>query len=114
MYHWQLGRIELLEEFKVILLNTSNRVLGIVDISVGEVQGTLADPKIIFSVALKTNSSKLILAHNHPSGNLNPSDADKRLTKKLIDGGKLLDIEVCDHLIIHENSYFSMADEVMF
>jgi len=72
--HWHLERIELLEEFKVILLNTCNRVLGIVDISVGGVQGTLADPKIIFSVALKTNSSKLILAHNHPSGNLNSSD----------------------------------------
>jgi len=55
------------------------------------VQGTLADPKIIFSVALKTNSSKIILAHNHPSGNLNPSDADKKLTQKLKDGGNLLE-----------------------
>jgi len=91
MQHWHLGRIELLEEFKVILLNTSNRVLGLIDISVGGVQGTLADPKIIFSVALKTNSSKIILAHNHPSGNLNPSDADKKLTQKLKDGGNLLE-----------------------
>lgn len=113
MQHWQLGRIELLEEFKVILLNTSNRVLGIVDISVGGVQGTLADPKIIFSVALKTNSSKLILAHNHPSGNLNPSDADKRLTEKLKEGGKLLDIEVCDHLIITKHNYYSFADDCL-
>ncbi|RZK39907.1 MAG: DNA repair protein [Pedobacter sp.] len=87
--HWQLGKIELLEEFKVILLNTSNRVLGIVDISVGGVSGTLADPRIIFAVALKTNSSKLILSHNHPSGNLTPSEADKRLTQKLKEGGKL-------------------------
>lgn len=111
--HWQLGRIELLEEFKVILLNTSNRVLGIIDISVGGVQGTLADPKIIFSVALKTNSSKLILAHNHPSGNLSPSDADKRLTEKLKHGGKLLDIEVCDHLIITKHNYYSFADDCL-
>ncbi|CAH0296301.1 hypothetical protein SRABI27_04230 [Pedobacter sp. Bi27] len=113
MQHWQLGRIELLEEFKVILLNTSNRVLGIVDISIGGVQGTLADPKIIFSVALKTNSSKLILTHNHPSGNLSPSDADKRLTEKLKEGGKLLDIEVCDHLIITKHNYYSFADECL-
>ncbi|GGE67971.1 DNA repair protein RadC [Pedobacter psychrotolerans] len=113
MQYWQLGRIELLEEFKVILLNTSNRVLGIVDISVGGVQGTLADPKIIFSVALKTSSSKIILAHNHPSGNLNPSDADKRLTEKLKDGGKLLDIEVCDHLIITKHNYYGFADNCL-
>ena len=111
MQHWQLGKIELLEEFKVILLNTSNRVLGIVDISVGGVSGTLADPKIIFAVALKTNSSKLILSHNHPSGNLTPSEADKRLTQKLKQGGKLLDIEVCDHIIVSNHSYFSFADE---
>ena len=109
--HWQLGRIELLEEFKLILLNTSNRVLGIVDISVGGVSGTLADPKIIFAVALKTNSSKIILAHNHPSSNLKPSDADIKLTQKLKEGGKLLDIEVCDHLIITNHSYYSFADD---
>ncbi|OWK71440.1 RadC family protein [Pedobacter sp. AJM] len=113
MQHWHLGKIELLEEFKVILLNTSNRVLGIVDISTGGVQGTLADPKIIFSVALKTNSSKIILAHNHPSSTTTPSDADKKLTQKLIDGGKLLDIEVCDHLIVTNYSYYSFADECM-
>ena len=111
--HWHLGRIELLEEFKVILLNTSNRVLGIVDISVGGVSGTLVDPRIIFAVALKTNSSKLILSHNHPSGNLTPSEADKRLTQKLKEGGKLLDIEVCDHIIVTNHNYFSFADECM-
>ncbi|RZK27270.1 MAG: DNA repair protein [Flavobacterium sp.] len=111
MQHWQLGKIELLEEFKVILLNTSNRVLGIVDISVGGVSGTLVDPRIIFAVALKTNSSKLILSHNHPSGNLTPSQADKGLTQKLKEGGKLLDIEVCDHIIVTNHNYFSFADE---
>lgn len=111
MQHWKLGKIELLEEFKVILLNTSNRVLGIVDISTGGVQGTLADPKIIFSVALKTNSSKIILAHNHPSSNTNPSEADKKLTQKLFNGGKLLDIEVCDHLIVTNYNYYSFADD---
>lgn len=113
LQHWHLGKIEFLEEFKVILLNTSNRILGIVDISTGGVQGTLADPKIIFSVALKTNSSKLILSHNHPSGNLTPSEADKRLTQKLKEGGKLLNIEVCDHIIVTNHNYFSFADECM-
>ncbi|MCX2584534.1 JAB domain-containing protein [Pedobacter sp. MR22-3] len=113
MQHWQLGKIELLEEFKVILLNTSNRVLGIVDISTGGVQGTFADPKIIFSVALKTNSSKIILAHNHPSSNTIPSEADKKLTQKLLEGGKLLDIEVYDHLIVTNYHYYSFADDGM-
>ena len=113
MQHWRLGSIEHLEEFKVILLNTNNRVLGIVDISVGGVSGTLADPRIIFAVALKTNTSKMILSHNHPSGNTRPSDADKKLTQKLKDGGKLLDIEVCDHIIVTNHSYYSFADECM-
>ncbi|MGM9476508.1 JAB domain-containing protein [Pedobacter sp. GSP4] len=111
--HWHLGKIEFIEEFKVILLNTNNRVLGIVDISVGGVQGTMADPKIIFAVALKSNSSKIILSHNHPSGNLVPSEADKRLTQKLKEGGKLLDIEVCDHIIVTNHNYFSFADEFL-
>ena len=79
----------------------------------GGVSGTMADPKIIFAVALKTNSSKLILSHNHPSGNLTPSEADKRLTQKLKEGGKLLDIEVCDHIIVSNHSYFSFADECL-
>jgi len=113
MQHWRLGSIEYLEEFKVILLNTNNRVLGIVDISVGGVSGTLVDPKIIFAIALKTNSSKFIMCHNHPSGNLQPSEADKRLTQKIKDGGKLLDIEVCDHIIVTNQNYFSFADECM-
>ena len=113
MQHWRLGSIEHLEEFKVILLNTNNRVLGIVDISVGGVSGTLADPRIIFAVALKTSTSKMILSHNHPSGNTRPSEADKKLTQKLKDGGMLLDIEVCDHIIVTNHSYYSFADECM-
>lgn len=110
---WDSNRIELLEEFKIILLNTSNRVLGIADISRGGVSGTSIDPKIVFAIALKTNSSKIILSHNHPSGNLQPSNADIALTKRLKDGGKLLDIEVCDHIIISNYGYYSFADECM-
>lgn len=110
---WDSNRLELLEEFKIILLNTSNRVLGIADISRGGVSGTLIDPKIVFAIALKTNSSKIILSHNHPSGNLQPSSADISLTKRLKDGGKLLDIEICDHIIVTNYGYYSFADEGM-
>jgi len=113
LQHWKLGSIELLEEFKVILLNTNNRVLGIVDISVGGVSGTLVDPRIIFAIALKTNSSKILLAHNHPSGNIQPSNADLKITQKLKEGGKLLEIEVCDHIIVTTDRYYSFADECM-
>ena len=113
MRHWNLGLINFLEEFKIILLNRTNRVLGLVDIPMGGVSGTYVDPKIVFVVALKANSSGLILVHNHPSGNLKPSDADIKLTQKIKDGAKLLEIEIHDHLIISENGYYSMADDGM-
>ena len=109
--NWDADRIELQEQFKVMLLNRGNRVLGIVDISTGGIAGTLADPKLIFATALKAGASSIILAHNHPSGQLTPSQADRTLTKKLTDGGKLLDISVLDHVILTADSYFSFADE---
>lgn len=108
---WDSGRISFLEEFKVILLNRGNTVLGIVDISMGGVSGTLVDPKIIFSIALKANASSIILAHNHPSGDLKPSESDILLTARLAECGRLLDITVWDHLIISENRYYSFLDE---
>ncbi|MCX3266450.1 JAB domain-containing protein [Pedobacter agri] len=110
---WDLGRINFLEEFKVVLLNRSNRVLGVVDVSMGGVSGTYVDPKVIFAIALKGNASNLILSHNHPSGSLRPSESDIKLTKRMVECGKLLDIVVFDHLIISEDSYFSFADEGM-
>lgn len=99
------------ESFKIILLNRANRVLGIVSISTGGVSGTVADPKNIFQSALKANASSLILAHNHPSGNLQPSQQDIELTKKIKAGGKLLDIAVLDHLIITDSSFYSFSDD---
>lgn len=109
--NWNKGKISYLEEFKVMLLNRDNRVLGIVDVSLGGVAGTVVDPKIIFAIALKGNASALILCHNHPSGSLKPSESDKRITQQLKSGGKLLEIEVHDHLIINsDNGYFSFAD----
>lgn len=95
-----------------MLLNSANRVLGVMEVSSGGVAGTVADPKVIFAAALKC--SALILAHNHPSGNLRPSQADTNLTKRLVNGGELLDIAVLDHLIITEDDYLSFADEGLF
>jgi DNA repair protein RadC len=99
------------EEFKMILLNRANRVLGLFTVSQGGQAGTVADPKIIFATALKANTASIILAHNHPSGNLKPSQADISLTQKLVSAGQLLDIAVLDHLILTSEEYFSFADQ---
>jgi len=99
------------EYFYVMLLNQANKVLGISQISSGGVSGTVADPKMIFQTALKANASSVILAHNHPSGNLTPSDADIALTKKLKEAGKFLDIQVLDHIILTVDNYKSFADD---
>jgi len=108
---WNKDTIEYQEEFNILLLNRANRVLGVYNVSKGGVSGTVADAKVIFGVALKCNSSAIVLAHNHPSGSLRPSDADIKLTKTLVEAGKLLDIQVLDHIIITASNYFSFADE---
>jgi DNA repair protein RadC len=84
-----------------------------VNISQGGIAGTVADPKIIFAVALKACASGIILSHSHPSGESSPSEADIKLTRKLVEVGKLLDINVFDHIIVCSESYFSFADEGM-
>jgi len=99
------------EEFWVLLLNRANRVLKKCQISQGGVSGTVADPKIIFKMALENLASGIILAHNHPSGNLTASQADIDLTRKLKEAGKLLEVQVLDHLILGGLKYFSFADE---
>ena len=103
--------IELREEFYMLLLNRANRVLGWYCISKGGITGTVVDARILFSIALKCLSCGIILAHNHPSGNTIPSESDKKLTQKLQTAGKLLEIEVLDHLIITNDAYTSFADE---
>ena len=85
---WNKATLELQEEFKVLLLNRSNQVLGIYPLSKGGTASTVVDAKLVFSVALKCNASSIIIAHNHPSGNLNPSEADKSITEKLKKAGK--------------------------
>lgn len=108
---WDQNKIELMEQFSILLLDRSNHCLGVSLISTGGVSACAIDPKIIFATALKGRASALILAHNHPSGNLNPSPEDKRLTQKLVEGGKVLDISVLDHLIITPRGFRSFADE---
>jgi DNA repair protein RadC len=107
---WNLNIIELQEEFKVLLLNRANQILGVYSMSKGGVSGTIVDAKLVFSVALKCNASNIIIVHNHPSGNLNPSEADKELTQKLKKAGQYLDIRLLDHLIITKDNFYSFAD----
>lgn len=108
---WNVGKIELLEEFKILLLNRRNRVLGIVEISQGGLSSAIADPKVIFATALKCCASGIILCHNHPSGELDPSREDIALTNKLKGGAELLDLKILDHLIITGDNFYSFADE---
>lgn len=103
--------IELREEFYMLLLNRANKVMGWYRISEGGTAGTIVDPKLIFSVALKCHACGIVLAHNHPSGNTTPSAEDLGITKKLVEGGKLLEISVLDHLILTSETYLSFADE---
>lgn len=112
---YQLMKPELMdlpkEEFWVLLLNRANRLIRKERISSGGISGTVADPKIIFKSALEHYASSLILIHNHPSGNLKPSDADLELTRKMKAAGKLLEIPVLDHLIFSDTGYLSFTDE---
>ena len=108
---WDLGTLELQEEFKVILLNRANEALGIYSLSKGGITGTVVDVRLIFAVALKCNASSIIVSHNHPSGNAKPSDADISLTKKIKKCSDLLDITLIDHLIITKNAFYSFSTE---
>ena len=116
LYHllletWDKSKLEFVEQFKVILLNRNHRILGICTISSGCGTNTIADPKMIFGVALKCNAGIIVLVHNHPSGNLLPSNCDNDHTRKIKEGAKLLDILVLDHLIVTSEGYYSYADE---
>jgi DNA repair protein RadC len=111
MENWDKGTIEHIEEFKVILMNRSNSVLGIMNVSKGGISGTVTDVRILLQAAIKANASGIIVCHNHPSGNLNPSESDTRLTQKIKEAGNLMDIQLLDHLIITLcNKYYSYAD----
>ena len=112
---WEVFKPNLLdldtEEFWIIMLNRANHILKKERISIGGVSGTVVDPKIVFSSALQNLASSIIMVHNHPSGNLKPSQSDLKLTKKMVEAGALLEIPVIDHIIFSDQSYFSFADE---
>ena len=108
--------IEAQEEFIAIFLNRASNTIGWMRVSTGGLSATVVDPKLIFSTALKCLASGVILAHNHPSGEIKPSAADIAMTKKIVQGGSLLDITIIDHLIVALDSdkkgiYYSFADE---
>ncbi|MEM8526030.1 MAG: JAB domain-containing protein [Bacteroidota bacterium] len=107
-------QIGFIEEFYILLLDRSNRAMGHYLVSQGGLAGTVVDPKVVFAAALKCRATAIILAHNHPSAQLRPSNADKEITTKLRKIGDLLDLPVLDHLIISpEGGYFSFADECL-
>ncbi|HPH85448.1 MAG TPA: JAB domain-containing protein [Ferruginibacter sp.] len=108
---WNRDKIELVEEFKVLLLNRSNKVLGVLDASSGGITGTVADPRIILTAAIKANAVGIVLSHNHPSGSVKPSRADEELTVKIREAARFLDMTVLDHIIITSEGYYSFADE---
>lgn len=108
---WDMNKIEYQEQFKVMLLNHAHTVLGIVEISSGGITGCVIDARLVFGAALKAASTRIILAHNHPSGSLKPSQADLAITDKLCQAGKLLDIQVIDHIILTKDLHFSFAED---
>lgn len=109
--HWNKNTIEVQESFKVILLNNSNKVKGIYQLSQGGITATMIDLRILFAVVLKSLSVAIILTHNHPSGKLEASKADIQLTNKIKNAAALFDVNVLDHLIIAPNGdYYSFMD----
>lgn len=108
---WDDSRMELIEQFKAIFTNRANKVLAVLEVSSGGITATVADPRLIFVAALKTGASGIILAHNHPSGNLSPSQADIDLTRKIKEVGRFLEIQLLDHIILTSEGYYSFADE---
>ncbi|PZP48303.1 MAG: DNA repair protein [Pseudopedobacter saltans] len=108
---WNEDEMELVESFKMLLMNNANRVLGVYHGSSGGATGTIVDVRISLTVALKSNASKIIVAHNHPSGNLTPSGADLKITERLKEAAKLFDISLLDHLILTTDNYQSFANE---
>ena len=108
--HWS-DQMDLLEEFNMLLIDQSSRVMGFINLSKGGIAGTVVDLKIAFAAALKARASGILLAHNHPSGNLQPSEADIKLTNQFRKAADILNLRVLDHLILSpDDTYYSFAD----
>lgn len=114
--NWDSMKIGIVEEFKIMLLTRANQVLGIAPVFRGGISGTVVDPKVIFAIALKSGASGIIMAHNHPSGNLEPSEADLAMGRKIGDIGELLSINLVDNLILSgiNKTYNSILDTMSF
>lgn len=108
---WNAKKMELVEQFKVIYLDTANHVLAINDMSVGGLTGTVADHRLLIAGGLILKATAMIICHNHPSGNLSPSQRDSSLTEKIKQACHMLDMSLNDHIIISSEGYFSFADE---
>jgi DNA repair protein RadC len=108
---WDKNKLEFVEQFKVMLLNKANRVIGVLLLGTGSVAGVAVDVRLIMFTAMKCNASGIIISHNHPSGNLTPSEQDKLLTKQVKDAGLVLDLPLLDHIIVTAEGFFSFADE---
>ncbi|MEA5426395.1 JAB domain-containing protein [Arcicella lustrica] len=107
---WDAGKIELLEQFKIMLLDHRCNCLGISEVGSGGMSGVIIDTKIVFATALQAKANRLILAHNHPSGVLEPSDADILMTRRMVKAGQILDLPVVDHLIVTPHGYYSFSE----
>ena len=108
--HWDDDTLDIQENVKMLLLNSSNTILGVYDVSKGGINSTVIDLRLVLSVALKCLASSIILVHNHPSGNINPSEQDREFTKKIKSACKFLEIQLFDHIIITRHDYYSFAD----
>ena len=108
---WDDNKINILEQFKVLLLNRANKVIGVYEASSGGITGTIADSRLILATAIKSLAVSIILSHNHPSGNLKPSRADEELTSRIKSACQYHDIKVLDHVIVTSEGYYSFADE---
>jgi len=101
---------DLIEELVVLYFDTSNQTLGWFRVSQGGISSSVVDPRIIFGIGLKAGASSMIISHNHPSGQITPSPADNNITRKLVKGGKLLGINLLDHIVVTRTGYYSYAD----
>lgn len=111
IHHWDTNKMELLEQAKAILLSRANRVLGLLDISSGGQDATVMDHRILLVSALKTGAASIILAHNHPSGKLQPSEQDRTVTTKIAEACRFHNMLLLDHIILTTEGYYSFADE---
>ncbi|WP_246172415.1 JAB domain-containing protein [Sphingobacterium hotanense] len=111
MDSWQQESLELFERFRVLLMNTGNRVMGVYEASSGGISGTVVDIRLLMITALKATATGIIVFHNHPSGNLKPSTEDRKLTQRIHQAATYLDIKLHDHLIVGKEGYLSFRDE---